>query len=315
MKNKIIRIGTRGSELALYQADQVRVAIEATFPEIRVEIVVMVTQGDKNLEVPLSKMGDKGVFTKELEIAMFNYKTDMAVHSLKDLPTAFPPGLKLGAVLKRAEVRDALVSKNGKTLGQLGPKDVIATSSLRRKSQLLAYNPDFNIIDIRGNVTTRLTKMDKGYCDAQIMAATALQRLGLDVRITEILDPEIMYPAVSQGVIGIEVREGDPEIDEIMSGINHEETMLVTKAERAFLRSMEGGCQIPIGGYSVVTGDDYHFTGFIADLNGKKSIEVSLSGKLEDAETITVAVSKQMMAAGATEILTEIRNAAGYIAD
>ncbi|TSA38169.1 MAG: hydroxymethylbilane synthase [Porphyromonadaceae bacterium] len=315
MKNKIIRIGTRGSELARYQADQVRLEIEKNFPGIEVEIVVIITQGDKNLEVSLSKMGDKGVFTKELEIAMLNNETDMAVHSLKDLPTSFPPGLKLGAVLKRAEVRDALVSKNGKTLSQLGPGDVIATSSLRRKSQLLAYNPDFNIIDIRGNVTTRLAKMDKGYCDAQIMAATALQRLGLDERITQIIDPDIMFPAVSQGAIGIEVREGDPLIDEIMTGINHEETMLITKAERAFLRSMEGGCQIPIGGYSIINGNDYHFTGFIADLNGKKSIKVSLSGRLEEAETITLAVSKQMMVAGATEILAEIRNAAGYIAD
>lgn len=308
MKSNIIRIGTRGSQLALYQANKVKEAIEENFLDANAEIVVIQTKGDKILDVSLSKIGDKGLFTKELEVALLNNEVDMAVHSLKDLPTSFPEGLKLGGVLKRAEVRDALVSKNGERLNQLGANHVIATSSLRRRAQLLAYNPDFNIIDIRGNMNTRLTKMDNGHCDAMIMAATGLQRLGLENRITEIIDTDIMVPAVSQGAIGIEIRKNDEDIATIINGINHEETMLVTTAERAFLKSMEGGCQIPIGCYSVISDNKFSFTGLVADLKGEILIRVNSSGKLEDAKAIALDVSKQMIAKGATEILEEIRN-------
>lgn len=307
MKSNIIRIGTRGSQLALYQANKVKAAIEENFQDIVAEIVVIQTKGDKILDVSLSKIGDKGLFTKELEVALINNEIDLAVHSLKDLPTFFPEGLKLGGVLKRAEVRDALVSKNGKLLSQLGPNHVIATSSLRRRSQLLAYNPNFTIIDIRGNMNTRLAKMDNGHCDAMIMASTGLQRLGLEARITEIIDVDIMVPAVSQGAIGIEIRENDEDIATIINGINHEETMLVTTAERAFLKSMEGGCQIPIGCFSIITDDNFDFIGLVADLKGEISIRVTSSGKLENAEAIALDVSKQMIAKGATEILEEIR--------
>lgn len=299
--------------MALYQAYKTKSAIEATFPEVKAEIVIIQTKGDKILDVSLSKIGDKGLFTKELEVALLKDEVDMAVHSLKDLPTFFPEGLTLGAVLERAEVRDALVSKEGKTLSQLGPDDVIATSSLRRRAQLLAYNPDFKIVDIRGNMNTRLAKMDGGHCDAMIMAATGLQRLGLEERITEIIDTAVMVPAVSQGAIGIEIRENDPEIELIMNGINHERTMLITTAERAYLKSMEGGCQIPIGCYTTTDGDDFNFTGLVADLSGKRSIKLTLSGKLEDAVAIGLEVSRQMVAKGATEILDEIRNGSNNI--
>jgi hydroxymethylbilane synthase len=308
MRSNIIKIGTRGSQLALYQANKVKEAIEENFKDISAEIVIIHTKGDKILDVSLSKITDKGLFTKELEVALLNNEVDMAVHSLKDLPTFFPEGLELGGVLKRAEVRDALVSKNGKTLSQLGANDVIATSSLRRRAQLLAYNPEFKIVDIRGNMNTRLAKMDNGHCDAMIMAATGLQRLGLEDRITEIIDPEIMVPAVSQGAIGIEIRENDEDIKTIINGINHHETMLVTTAERAFLRSMEGGCQIPIGCYSVISDNKISFTGIVSDLKGEVSIRVNLSGELKDAKEIALNVSKQMIAKGATEILEEIRN-------
>ncbi len=308
MKSNIIKIGTRGSQLALYQANKVKDAIEENFKDITAEIVIIHTKGDKILDVSLSKIGDKGLFTKELEVALINNEVDMAVHSLKDLPTFFPKGLELGGVLKRAEVRDALVSKNGKTLSQLGANDVIATSSLRRKAQLLAHNPNFKIIDIRGNMNTRLSKMDNGHCDAMIMAATGLQRLGLEDRITEIIDTDIMVPAVSQGAIGIEIRENDEAIKNIIVGINDDETMLVTTAERAFLKSMEGGCQIPIGCYSVISGNDFSFTGLVADLKGEISIRVNSSGELKNANAIALDVSEQMIAQGATEILEEIRN-------
>ncbi|MCF6342687.1 MAG: hydroxymethylbilane synthase [Bacteroidales bacterium] len=308
MKNETVRIGTRGSRLALYQANKAKTAIEECFPEIRVEVVVIHTKGDKILDVSLSKIGDKGLFTKELEVALLNNEVDMAVHSLKDLPTFFPGGLKLGAVLKRAEVRDALVSKEGKTLAQLGENDTIATSSLRRRAQLLAFNPKFKIVDIRGNMNTRLAKMDSGYCDAMIMAATGLQRLGLADRITEIIDTNTMVPAVSQGAIGIEIRENDSAIEKVMHGINHAETMLVITAERAFLKSMEGGCQIPIGCFSVLNEDTYTITGLVADLKGEKVIRISQSGKTGNARQIALDVAEKMAEEGATEILDMIRS-------
>jgi len=307
MKNKTVKIGTRGSRLALYQANETKKAIEKSFPEIQVEIVVIQTKGDKILDVSLSKIGDKGLFTKELEVALINTKVDMAVHSLKDLPTFFPEGLKLGAVLKRGEVRDAWVCKEGKSLNEFDEKGVIATSSLRRKAQLLAHNPHFNIIDIRGNMNTRLEKMENGHCDAMIMAATGLQRLGLEEKITEIIDINLMLPAVSQGAIGIEIRKDDIDIDLIMKSINDDETMRVTTAERAFLKSMEGGCQIPIGCYSETDGQIFNFTAIVADLKGKKSIKITLNGSLDDAENIALNVAKQMMEMGAKEILEEIR--------
>lgn len=308
MENNIIRIGTRGSRLALYQANQVKLAIEEKFPGLKAEIIIIHTKGDKILDVSLSKIGDKGLFTKELEVALLNKEVDLAVHSLKDLPTFFPEGLTLGAVLKRAEVRDALVSKHGKTLNELGAEDVIATSSLRRRAQLLAYNPNFQIVDIRGNINTRLTKMDNGHCDAMIVAATGLQRLNLDERITEIIDTEIMVPAVSQGAIGIEIRENDDAVEAVMKNINHEETMLVTTAERAFLKSMEGGCQIPIGCYSTIEGSTYTITGLVADLKGEKVIRITQSGAFDEAVKIALEVSKKMIAKGASEILENIRN-------
>jgi hydroxymethylbilane synthase len=308
MESNTIRIGTRGSALALYQANQIQLAINEYFPEKQTEIVIIHTKGDRILDVSLSKIGDKGLFTKELEIALLNHEIDMAVHSLKDVPTSFPEGLYLGAVLKRAEVRDALVSKNGKVLHQLSINDVIATSSLRRKAQLLAYNPNFNIIDIRGNIHTRLEKMDNGYCDAIVMAATALQRLGLEDRITEILDSMMMIPAVSQGVIAIETRINDPVTASILKSINHEETMQVVIAERAFLKSMDGGCQIPLGCYSMIQGETFSFTGFVADLKGERSIRLTVTGQLKNAQDIAIEVSQQMKAQGAMEILDEIRN-------
>ena len=307
MKNNIVRIGTRGSALALYQANQVKLSIETNFPDLQAEIVIIHTKGDKILDVALSKIGDKGLFTKELEVALLGNEVDMAVHSLKDLPTFFPEGLQLGAVLPRAEVRDALVSKNGKTLKELGAGDVIATSSLRRKAQLLAYNPDFKIVDIRGNVNTRLSKMDNGYCDAMIMAAAGLQRLNLDERIIEIIDPANIIPAVSQGIIAIETRAGDEQITTVMNGINHQPTMQVALAERAFLKAMDGGCQVPIGCYSEVSGDEIVFTGFVSDLKGEKTIRLSKKGSLKDARAIALEISGEMAEQGAKEILDEIR--------
>lgn len=308
MKGKSIRIGTRGSNLALYQANRVKMAIENSFPDVSAGIVIIQTKGDKILDVSLSKIGDKGLFTKELEYALLDNRIDVAVHSLKDLPTIFPDGLRLGAVLERSEVRDALVSRGGKTLRELGKGDTIATSSLRRRAQLLSYNPGFNIIDIRGNVNTRLAKIDNGYCEAMIMAATALQRLGLDERITEILDTEIMIPAVSQGAIAVEVRDNDHVINDIMDAIHHRMTGIITNAERVFLKSMDGGCQIPVGCFTTVNNGTLTFTGFLIDLEGTRPMRVTVAGELNEADTIALSVSDRMMEMGAKEILDEIRS-------
>jgi hydroxymethylbilane synthase len=234
MDKKTVKIGTRGSQLALFQAELTKTKLLEKFPEIDVEIVIIKTKGDKILDVALSKIGDKGLFTKEIENALLAGEVDMAVHSLKDLPTTLPEGLKLGAVLERAEFRDALVSKDGRKLHELTEHDVIATSSLRRKASLLRYNKNFQIVDIRGNVNTRLRKMEEGYCDAMIMAAAGLQRLELDHFITEIINPETIIPAASQGIIAVESRFGDTATEEFLAAINHQSTGLQEKPNVVF---------------------------------------------------------------------------------
>ena len=302
-----IKIGTRGSQLALYQAYRVKDELSEAFPEYKFEIEIIKTKGDKILDVALSKIGDKGLFTKEIENALLEGKVDMAVHSLKDLPTILPEKLMLGGVLERGEFRDALVSKNGKRLSELTKEDVIATSSLRRVAQLLKYNPEFKIVDIRGNVNTRLKKMEEGYCDAMVMAAAGLQRLDFGDKITEILEPEVMIPAVSQGAIAIEIRENDPFVSELMSKITHTNTLNAVLAERVFLNKLEGGCQIPIGCYTQINDQDFTMTGFISALDGKKVIIETSKGNVKDAQEIASKLAESFIEKGAKEILDEIR--------
>ncbi len=305
-KNRF-RIGTRGSKLALYQAELTKKMLLEKFPEIEVEIVIIKTKGDKILDVALSKIGDKGLFTKEIETALIVGEVDIAVHSLKDLPTVLPEGLKLGAVLPRAEFRDALVSKDGRKLSELTSADAIATSSLRRKAGLLRINKNFKIVDIRGNVQTRLQKMQDGHCDAMIMAAAGLQRLGLDKCITEILDPEVMIPATSQGVIAIESRMNDSTIDAYLSEINHPETWSAIQVERGFLKSIEGGCQVPVGCYTQMNGDTISITGFVADLDGSEYLLDKESGKLMEGKEIGEKLAGKLIERGAGRILENIR--------
>ena len=307
MKNKTVRIGTRGSQLALYQAHAVKEALESTYPDLPVEIKIIHTKGDKILDVALSKIGDKGLFTKEIEMAMVAGEVDLAVHSLKDLPTTLPEGLKLAAVLERAEYRDALVSREGKKLDELTTEDVLATSSLRRRASLLKYNPDFQIIDIRGNVNTRLRKMEEGYCDVMIMAAAGLQRIGLDDYITEILEPDQLMPPPSQGIIAIETKEDDTYINELMAGINHEETWLAGTAERAFLRTLEGGCQVPIGCYTRRENGEMTITGFVSSVDGTEYLEDSLAGSEADGEQLGIRLATTLIEKGGKEILQNIR--------
>jgi hydroxymethylbilane synthase len=302
-----IRIGTRGSQLALYQANVVREELAKKFPELQFQTVVIKTKGDKILDVPLSKIGDKGLFTKELEVAMFDNEIDMAVHSLKDLPTRFPEGVLLGAVLKRGEVRDALISSTKRTLSDLTAQDIIATSSLRRKAQLLRYNKDFNIVEIRGNVNTRIRKMEEGYCTVMMMAGAGLQRLGMDNYISELISEDIVIPACSQGAIAIEIRENDPAIASLVSAINDETTLIATNAERAFLRTLEGGCQIPVGSYSKITGNSFEITGFISSINGEEFLKETAKGHVCQAVDIAVELAETLLNRGGREILKAIR--------
>jgi len=305
---KTIRIGTRGSQLALYQAKKVKATLEEIFPEIQVDLKIIKTKGDKILDVALSKIGDKGLFTKEIENELIDGSVDLAVHSLKDLPTTLPEGLKLGAVLERGEFRDALVSLNGKKLADLKAGDVIATSSLRRIAGLLKINNQIIIKDIRGNVNSRLKKMEEGYCDAMIMAAAGLQRLGLENYITEIIDPELLMPAVSQGAIAIETRLNDPEIDALMEKLNHSETWNTVVAERAFLAHLQGGCQVPLGCYSKINNGILEMSGFVASVDGKQYIREDISGDLLNGKEIGVELGEKMLKKGAGEILDQIKS-------
>jgi hydroxymethylbilane synthase len=308
MKN-LIRVGTRGSKLALYQAYRVKEELEKQFKHITFEVAIVKTKGDIILDVPLSKIGDKGLFTKELEIALFNNEIDLAVHSLKDLPTVFPSGAKLGAVLKRGEIRDALISSDNRKISDLTSEDVIATSSLRRKAQLLRINKDFKIVEIRGNVNTRIRKMQEGYCDVMVMAAAGLQRLDMNEYISELITPETMIPACSQGAIAIEIRDNDPFMEETLSKINDRETWITTEAERAFLRNLEGGCQIPVGSYSRIEGNKFYITGFISSIEGSDYLKESASGETNNAVEIATALATSLYNKGGKEILKKIRNA------
>jgi hydroxymethylbilane synthase len=306
----IIRIGTRKSKLALWQSEWVKSQIEKKFPEVKVELVKITTKGDKILDTPLAKIGDKGLFTKEIEEAMLRKEVDIAVHSLKDVPTKLPQGLKLMAFSEREDPRDALLSNGKFTLSTLPEGSVVGTSSLRRRAQLKIVRPDLKIEDLRGNVDTRIRKLKEGKYDAIILAAAGVKRLGWEDEIDEILSPSVMIPSVSQGILGIEGREEDEETEKIVrEAVNCEESEIAATVERAFLRTVEGGCQVPLGCYSVVNGNRIHVRAFISDLEGKffyKEEGVFKFKNLEEANEIGVSVANRLLEAGGKEILEEL---------
>jgi len=304
---KTIKIGTRGSQLALYQAYKVKDELQKAYQDIDFQLEIINTKGDKVLDQALSKIGDKGLFTKEIEEALLAKEIDLAVHSLKDLPTELPQGLKLGAVLKRAEFRDALVSLKVKSWSQLNASHVVATSSVRRKAQIMSLIPGIKVIDIRGNVNTRLKKLEDNYCDATIMAAAGLQRLGLDKYIAEVLPHDLLIPAVSQGIIGVEIRQNDFETQKLIEKINHQESWIAGLAERKFLAILEGGCQLPVACYTNQKGVDFEMFGMVADIDGKQFIKNSISGRTEDAEKLAEELARKLLQEGAAEILAGIR--------
>lgn len=306
MKAKI-KIGTRGSKLALIQAEMVKKLLQEKDVMLDVEIIIIKTKGDKILDSPLSKIGDKGLFTKELETALLTNSIDLAVHSLKDLPTILPDGISLGGVLKREDVRDAFISKNGKILSEMPEGSVIATSSLRRRSQLMRLGKNFKIIDIRGNVDTRLYKLESGYCDGTILACAGMIRSGLEHKISEKLSPEVMMPAISQGIIGIEINENNSFIKELLLRINDSETAIMAEAERAFLNILEGGCQTPVGCHSMINGNNFRFRGLVSDLDGENVIMADNNGPLENAVKTALKTAADILADGGGAIMADIR--------
>lgn len=309
MNQSTIKIGTRGSELALWQANEVQTYLKKAFPQVAVEIVVIKTKGDKILDVALSKIGDKGLFTKEIEEALLAGEIDMAVHSLKDMPTELPEGLSLGGVLPRGEVRDVFLSRDGRKLSAFTGNDKVGTSSLRRKSQLLNHFPYLDIVDIRGNVNSRIQKMQEGYCDGLIMAGAGIQRLGLEHLVSEYLDPTVVMPAVSQGAITIEVREDDESILPYIDGINDDLTWTMVMAERAFLRTMEGGCQVPVACHTQLVDDLLKISALVASLDGSKIVRETVECDLEEASEQAIDMALRMLEAGAADILKSIRHA------
>jgi hydroxymethylbilane synthase len=306
---RTVRIGTRKSELALVQTYWVKAELEKHFPDIQFEVEKMSTQGDKILDVPLAKIGDKGLFTKELEVGMLNNQTDFAVHSLKDLPTNLPEGLMLGCVTKRVDPADALAihpRHQDKQLETLPPGAVIGTSSLRRLAQLRHHYPHLEFKDIRGNVNTRLAKLDAGEYDGIILAVAGLQRLSMSDRIHQTISADISLHAVGQGALGIECREGDTEILKILKVLEDSETSDRTLAERSFLRELEGGCQVPIGVNTTIEQDTLTLVGMVASLDGLRLIKATISGNRQDAEQLGKDLAAQLRGMGAGEILAEI---------
>ena len=301
-----IKIATRRSPLALWQAEHVASLIKASCPTINIELVEMVTQGDKILDTALAKIGGKGLFVKELEQGMLNGDADIAVHSMKDLPAQLPEGLEIGAVLEREDPRDALVSNTYQSIDELPQGAVVGTSSLRRQCQLLEKRPDLEIKPLRGNVNTRLQRLDNGEYDAIILAAAGLIRLGLRARINTALPIGIMLSAIGQGAIGIECCVNDNATKSLLSKIHDQTTASRVLAERAMNLKLEGGCQAPIAGHAKIKGGILRLRGLVAEPDGSLIISEQLEGPVENAEQIGTTVAKRLLAGGAKEILDKL---------
>ena len=306
MKRHLI-IGTRQSKLALWQANYIAGELSRHYPDCAVELVKIVTSGDRILDVPLAKIGGKGLFTKEIEQAMLDKKIDLAVHSLKDMPTELPEGLTLAAITERAHAGDAFVSNKYASLAALPAGAVVGTSSLRRRAQLLRVRPDLTIVDLRGNLDTRLAKLDRGEVDAIVLAVAGLVRLGWSERVTEILSPEACLPAVGQGALAIEARADDAETLAMLSVLNDEQTRTAVTAERAFLGVMGGGCQVPVGVHAVMTDDEtVKLKAIIASLDGKTTVEGCEEGPAAQAAVIGEKLADRLLLEGGAAILQEI---------
>jgi len=300
-------IGSRGSELALWQADFVKTRLESLFTEQEFEIKVIRTTGDQLVDIALSKIGDKGLFTRQIETALLNGEIDFAVHSLKDLQTVQPDGLIIGAVCDRETANDVFISKTHKSIDELPAGARVATGSLRRKSQLLNFRPDLEIVEIRGNVPTRLKKFQESDLDGLILAYAGIFRLGLEKSVSQLIPFSVMLPAVGQGAVAVEIREGDGEVLELAAKLESGPTRVCITAERSFLRRLEGGCQVPIGAYATIDGGNLHLEGMVGSLDGNVIFRESISGGTDEAEGLGTRLAEQLIEKGAAELLEETR--------
>jgi hydroxymethylbilane synthase len=304
--NRTIKIGTRGSKLALWQANWVKSEIEKRYPELRVELERIKTTGDKIIDVPLAQVGGKGLFVKEIEEALLSGRIDLAVHSMKDVPTELPPGLHLRAITEREDPRDAVISRTGVKLLDLPEGARVGTSSLRRQAQLLNLRPDFELLSLRGNLDTRIRKLEEGQFDCIILAAAGIKRLGWEDKITEVVSPEVMIPAIGQGALGIETRIDNDYINTLVTFFDHLETSVCVRAERAFLKRLEGGCQVPIAAYGTVDKEALKLTALVAETDGKTVIKDSIEGRSDRAEELGTVLAERLLKMGAREILEEL---------
>lgn len=308
MKNmRNLRLGTRGSQLALWQARHVASLLESSLPDLKVEIKTIKTTGDKILDVALSKIGDKGLFTKEIEKELLAGEIDIAVHSMKDLPSELPLGLCIAAVLEREDPRDALLSHKNYSLEDLPHAALIGTSSLRRIAQLKAWRPDLQLVDMRGNVETRIRKMKEQDLDGIILAYAGVKRLGLEEMISDYLPAHLVLPAVGQGMIAVEARAGEQDVLKLLSRINHQDSFLASQAERGFLHELGGGCQVPVASMAELQGGQLHIQGLIASLDGKEKYSGSCDCSLPEAEEAGRELARRLLQQGGAAILCEIR--------
>ena len=302
-----IRIATRGSPLALWQAEHVAARLEALHPGLRVSLLTMKTRGDKMLDAPLAKVGGKGLFVKELEIGLLDGRADLAVHSLKDVPVEFPDGLELALVMEREDPRDAFVSNRFDSLAAMPAGALVGTSSLRRQTQVRERYPELRVDWLRGNVNTRLAKLDAGDYDAIILAASGLQRLGFHERIRTPIAPEECLPAIGQGVLGIEIRSDDDGLRELIAPLAHPETTLRVTAERAMNQTLNGGCQVPIAGYAELDGEQLHLRGLVGQPDGSEILRDEIRGSSAQAHALGVELANRLLARGADRILAALR--------
>jgi hydroxymethylbilane synthase len=304
---KPLRIATRKSQLALWQAKHVAALLRRAHPGLEVEFVPMVTQGDRIQDRTLAAIGGKGLFIKELEVALEEQRADIAVHSMKDLPGDLPRGLTIAAVLERADARDALLTASAAGLDDLPRGARVGTSSLRRQAQLLAARPDLHVVTLRGNVDTRLRRLDAGDMDAIVLACAGLTRLGLESRITARLDPKICLPAVAQGVIGIECRGADSRTRELVTMLEHQDTRIAVDAERAFAHRLGGSCQSPIAAHARLDGQRLRLDGLVAEPDGSRLLRDSVSGGIDDPAALGALLAERILAAGADLLLERLR--------
>ena len=303
---EILRIATRQSPLALWQANFVKAELERYHPNLTVELVTMVTKGDVILDTPLAKIGGKGLFVKELELALLEERADIAVHSMKDVPMSFPEGLGLAVICEREDPRDAFVSNRYASLAELPEGAIVGTSSLRRQCQLMAAYPHLTVKSLRGNVGTRLSKLDNGEYDAIILASAGLIRLGMPERIKSFISVEDSLPAAGQGAVGIETRVNDTRVLNYLAKLNHNPTACCVMAERAMNTRLQGGCQVPIGGFATLNGEELELNALVGSLDGSTIIRASGKAHQRDAEQLGISIAEQLLAQGADKILAEV---------